>query len=137
MAAEEAPVFEFESGGPANFSPYGVWTLRLDAAGRLTLAHTVFGQTTAYGPVALEPPARAALAAAIAASGLAAWPDAAWQAHRPVPDEGYHTFRLAGPAAPRTVRVWRAQAQQAPAVAALLAHLGTLIAQVTGRPPVL
>ena len=131
---ESARVFTFDSGGPDVWGPYGRWTVTLDVAGNLMLAHHLLGQTHAYGPTALDLPTRDALWARVDALDL---PNLPSSTRPPVPDEGAYTLRLESAAPPAAARIWRADARRAPRLAALVAALTDVIAAATGVRPVL
>ena len=131
---KSARVFTFDSGGPDAWGPYGRWTVTLDVAGNLTLAHHALGQTHAYGPTALDLPTRDALWALVDALDLPTLPSST---RPPVPDEGAYTLRLTSAAPPAEATIWRGDALRDPRLAALVAALTEVIARVAGVRPVL
>jgi hypothetical protein len=128
------PVFEFASGGVNHPSGFGEWRIKLDAAGKLSIAHDVQGAVKDYGPYTLSEKENAELWALIRAADVAGLKPAT---RLPVPGEVAYTFTLNESGRPRTAQVWINDAGENAPLMALVERIGALIEQYTQTKPVL
>ena len=129
--------FEFDSGGPVAFSPYGRWKVRLDREGHLALKHEQYygegGKYTDYGSFAL-PSGGTKLWRLVDAVDI---PNLQSSTRMQVPDEGAYTLTLSGQGNQVSRSIWRGDALGNPQIDALIEKLTRVIEEVTGVRPVL
>ena len=127
-------MFEFHSGGPRYFSPYGEWVILLDVDGGLEISHYVGDQTTDYGRTLLTEAEAAPLWTVVRALDL---PHLESSTRMAVPDEGAYTFVLQEGEHNHVAHIWRGDALKDHRIAALVAAIRAAITRATGKQAVL
>lgn len=130
----EKQMFEFSSGGAYHPQGYGEWHIKVDAAGKLAVAHNVQGDITRYGPFSLTEKENADLWQLVQAADL--------QGMSPpqrsgLPDEAQYTFTLKNDTGDNELKMWVGDAQQDDKIMTLVDGLAMLIKKYTGQAPVL
>ena len=127
-------VFTFNSGGAGHIQGHGAWNVELSASGMMWLRHDVRDDSTDHGAHRLPPAESSALWKLIEAIDVTALETST----RPgVPDEVQYTFQLRGGDADHSAEIWANDADDSPAIEALINKLRILIERYAGTKPVI
>ena len=126
--------FSFSSGGAYIPTGRGEWSVRLDAEGRLDIAHLMGETIQPYGPFQLSTQEAMELWTLIQEAEI---PKKQSSTRPGIPDEARQLFVLEGPTCRFRVELWQGEAREDEDLMVLIEKLAALIEHYTGEEPIL